>query len=230
MVYAPPYTEKSVESVAKIFEQFPWLPRKMKVNITYPLPGTLSIEAHSEADFQEKETLFDWSKKQFMENYGHKENLHPITRGIMEKEMAHFLQRPIYAKPIDEYYLNGCCVPGVRKVFVTGDGSIQLCEKVYYDTPRLGNVFSGIDIDGLKNIFIDEYGKNSLLLCSKCWAIRLCNHCYMQSFDSGKFNLEKKKVHCHFTRFSKEKLLTTYCEFMEKSPSGLDYLLAYELT
>lgn len=230
MVYAPPHNERSIQSAIKIFDQYPWLPKEMRLNITYPHPGSMSMESLSKTDFEEVETLFEWSKNQFLDNYDHKKNLHPVSRNIIEKEMAQFIQRPTYQKPIDEYYLNGCCVPGVRKVYVTVDGSILLCEKTYYDTPRLGNIFSGIDIDAVEKVLIDDYGKNSLPLCSKCWAIRLCNQCYIYSFQSGKFNSAKKQYYCHITRFSKEKVLTAYCDCMEKNVNSLDYLRTYELS
>jgi len=229
MVYAPPYNGKGVNRVAKLFEDLPWLPREMETRIAYPHYGSLPMEQYSQGELQEDKPLFDWSKANFIDTMGKKDEVSPIARGVIEKDLAQFMQRQIFNEPVDKYYLNGCCVPGVRKVFINVAGDILLCEKIYNNVPPMGTIYSGIDIKLVEEMFVRQYAEESLPLCSSCWASRLCNLCYIHHYTDGKFDSAKKKMQCRATRLLKERLLITHCEMIEKKPDSLDYLLEYEL-
>jgi uncharacterized protein len=172
----------------------------------------------------EDKDLDTWCSEKFTNKYMGIEDDHPISYNLKEKRLASFMQRTIFDKPLDKYHLNGCCVPGVRKLFVSVDGTFLVCEKISSKAPPIGNVFSGIDIETIKKVYIEEYEKISLPVCSKCWAIRFCNICYIQVFEEGKLDEKRKLKACRVELFSKNRLLEFVTTLMERDPKGLDYL------
>jgi len=222
MVYAPPYSEEKLDRIAELWDKTNWLSKEVFINIAYPISGTLPTNKNSTSNVIDI-SLGQWVRKRFLDGYIHKKRPHPIARSALEKRLAILFRRPIYQIPQNKYQLNGCCLPGVRKIFVSVDGNIFLCERMPF-SPSIGDIYSGIDIDKVKSIYIDEYESRSLQFCSECWAIRLCNICYMHSFSKGKISIEKKNKYCSLARLGIENDLQLYCELLEIDPNGLDYL------
>jgi uncharacterized protein len=223
MVYTPHYSEHKLDRIAKLWDDLPWLPKNIHSNISYPRPGSIPRERISKKDLSDS-SLMKWVKKNYLNNYIGKEKLHPLTTGLVEKKLALILRRKIHEIPTDEYYLNGCCVPGVRKIFVQTDGNFQLCERMS-KSPSIGHAFSGINIDKIKEIYIDEYSRKSLPACSNCWIVGLCSICYAHAFKNGKFDPDMKNTYCSITKEIKEIYLKFLCELLEINPEGLNYLL-----
>jgi len=229
MVYNPPYSGEKIDHIADLWDEYTWLPRKMNVNITYPSEGSLPPGIKPGDESNEDKPLDMWAAERFSHKNMEGRDGHPISDSLKEKKLAHFMQRRIYHSLFDKYYLNGCCVPGVRKLFVTVDGTFLVCEKISSKAPSIGNVFSGIDIETIKKVYIDEYEKMSLPFCSGCWAIRLCSICYNQAFKNGTLDMDRKLNSCGAELYLKENLLKLFCTLIEKNPGGLDYLYDFHL-
>ena len=68
---------------------------------------------------------------------------------------------PIHARHISEdaqefMKMNGCCIPGSRKLYVTAVGEFKVCERIG-KSPAIGNVYCGIDFSKLFKVYIDEF-------------------------------------------------------------------------
>jgi len=229
MVYAPPFSENKINRIASLWDEYPWIPKSMGVNITYPSEGTLSPGKYSAQDLEEDKELNDWGIEMFKQKYSGVKEIHPIASSIEEKKLAMFMQRRIFNSPFDKYFLNGCCLPGVRKLFISTDGTFRVCEKISFKAPVIGNVSTGIDVESIKKNYIDEYENQCLPICSKCWAIRLCSLCYIHGFDKGNIDINKKLRACGAEKFLKAKLIKLFAALTENDPSALDYLYDFKL-
>ena len=100
-----------------------------------------------------------------------------------------------------EYHINGSCVPGADKLFVSVDGNFFPCEKVNEcnKNMQIGSLESGFDHEKIK--YLMNIGYKNLDNCKKCWAIRFCKICCAQC-DDGKSNLSETMLKnlCAITR------------------------------
>ena len=229
MVYTPPFSGKRIDRISELWEEIPWLPKNTSLNITYPSRGSIPVTRASKTVISEDIDLKQWAFKKFLDKYLEKGDSHPIADSIMEKKLAQLIQRPIFHEPFDHYYLNGCCLPGVKRIYVATDGKFHLCEKIPSNSPTIGDIDSGVDIDIIKRVYIDGYLKISIPLCSRCWAVRLCTSCYTDVFKNGTLDSETKKKNCISEKYSQEQLMEQYCTLMELKSGGLNYLYNFEL-
>lgn len=225
MVYTPPFSQKRIERITELWEEMAWIPKEMGVSITYPAFGSiLNLD-----NFKEDKNLLSWACERFLEDYTEKGRPHPIVRSVIERQLALLVQRPIFSKPFHKYPLNGCCIPGARRLFVSTKGIFYPCERIPTTAPSIGDVYSGIDLMRIKDFYIKEYERMSLPNCSQCWTIRLCNFCYAEGVEYDGLNLKRREESCIAMRSAKEKLLTLLCELIEKDSKGLEYLYEFRL-
>ena len=150
-----------------------------------------------------------------------------IARDNIVKELALIHKRLLFDKPMDQYYLNGCCVPGARRVYVTTQGDYLICEKLG-PSPTIGNVNTGLDIDKIKKVFVKEFCDQAKLYCKDCWAVHLCGMCYMNSFDEDGVNLGYRHSKCMMNRIYMQKDLELYHEILENNPDALHIVDEYD--
>lgn len=77
----------------------------------------------------------------------------------------------------------GPCIPGVKRIFVSVDGTIYPCEKVIENSEitKLGDIYNGIDINRAGTILnIEKMQKTN---CRSCWAYRYCTMCIVGFSD-----------------------------------------------
>lgn len=119
-------------------------------------------------------------------------------------------------------YPNGICIPGLRRLFVTVDGRFGLCEKME-EKWLIGNVFDGFNKDAIAEL-INTYVTISSDMCTKCWAVRLCDCCYIHARDANGFSLARKSEICRIRRRSLAEALMEYCMVMGRNPHAFDSL------
>lgn len=222
MVYTPPYSYKRISRMAELWDQYPWLPRDIPVIIGYGI-GLHPIAENDSNEHKIDSSLYEWAEKRFIEDYKKGEKPHPIANSIIEKGLVRIWKRSVHPSPTQEYFLNGCCVPGVRKHYVTVDGTIFLCERIGL-APAIGNVNAGINADFVETNYVIEYAKQSLPQCSNCWVVPMCSICYAQSYKGGKLDMQKKNAECDSLRAMTVNTLSLYCRLLEINRNGLDYL------
>jgi uncharacterized protein len=221
MVYSPPFSEEKISQIARLWDECPWIPKDIAISFSYAqgtLPSKENLE-HRQWDY----SLIEWVTKSFVETYKNCVKAHPIASQFIERKLTGLVQRPILTAPDGKYHLNGCCIPAERKLFVSVDGTLFLCERIGI-APEIGTVHTGVDIERVRGIYVKEYEEKSLPKCSECWALRLCDICYVQAYYDGRFDIDLKSGYCWAQRQIALACLKLYCSLLEINEFGLDYL------
>lgn len=225
MVYSPPYSEDKITRIAALWDE-PWLPKDIIFSFSYCQrdipPAQMNFRGVDHS-------VLNWTIKNYIEAFRLGIRPHPLAAQFLEKKLALIHQRFIFDREIQETGLNACCVPAVRKIFFSVDGTMYLCERVG-SAPDIGNVRSGLDIEKVKRVFLSEYRDQSEAQCSRCWCSRLCDICYVQSYYDGAFDARYKKDHCELQKNINEIYLMLYCRLLEINPGGIDYLFDMKIT
>ena len=129
--------------------------------------------------------------------------------------------RIIADEPIRLMEQNGCCASGGRRLYVTTTGKFHVCERIG-ESPVIGDVENGMDLDAIKKYYVDEYAKESMPDCSKCWAVHLCSLCYAAFYDEKGIDITKKRTLCHEQRITARNELISYHQILEQNPAYLD--------
>ena len=116
---------------------------------------------------------------------------------------------------------NGICLPGQRRLLVDVLGNFHICERVGADY-KIGDINNGFDHDAINNLICD-YITLSAPDCLKCWAVRLCDACFLDAFQ-GSLDVNQKHLACEKIRSRKVADLVLYCSILEINPRALDYL------
>ena len=230
MVYAPPFSEEKLNAIAGMWDEYPWI-QGIIPSITYPHPGSVPPEMAAKPEtFMEDKSMMDWAYEKYLADYTSKKESHPLIKGMVVQALIRTFKRPLYSDSMSEIYLNGCCLPAVRKVFLSVNGDYFLCERVNNLAPVLGNVETGIDYEQMKRIFVQEYSEKSLQDCASCWAHRLCASCYVDGFSNGYFDLKKKRIRCRAHMYTAEKGLELFTTLLKIDPEGLNYIADMDIS
>lgn len=222
MVYSPPFSIDKIKRMLNFKNYIPWLPEEVNVSTTYPISGSIEEVnfVFPSIDWTLAEWAIDIYKRDFISNI----NINKVARNILDRKLFLLYNRPIYNSGNQKYNLNGCCVPGVKKLFVTPSGKFYPCERIP-NAPNIGNVNKGINLESIKKNYIKLYENMSLLTCSDCWASRLCSMCYIHVFSSKKIDENKRERNCFLHILYLEKILKLFCELMEIDQNRLKTFL-----
>ncbi len=90
----------------------------------------------------------------------------------------------------------GPCFSGVRKLFVTTNGTFLPCERVNELSPcmRIGDVDSGFDREQIKKHL--NIGQLTQEACRNCWALVHCNTCQREADGGAVLSGAVKNQHC----------------------------------
>jgi len=226
-VFTPPYTREKMETLNDFFASLDFLPGNIRIFSRYPTAHSLPARYFSSYQDFEERVMTKWAvekyKKEFQESP-------PLTRMQTEERFAKLIQRPILNEVTASYPFNGCCVPGIRRNYITVDGDIHICEKIPSNAPKCGNVTTGFDYAAIKKHYVDDYIQKSIDTCARCWCLRLCDVCYIYAFnDQGEFDLKKKNYHCQTVMQSVEHSLCQFISILEENPGKLDYLYDFDI-
>ena len=227
MTATPPY---DLDALNDLWEEQPWLPKNIYAHVSsvdtawtnflhdYPCNQSSDISRRS----KENQRL-SFKRKALQEE----PDASPISKSLFENDLLRIYKRSFFHAPRKFYYLNGCCFPGIRRLFVTCDGTFHICERTH-GAPAIGSIWTGYDLSGIRGI-IDDYAKESIHDCRRCWAVALCSLCFAQAYFNGKFSIEHKRKFCQSLRTSLEKRLKLYCSILEENPHAFDYMKEMEL-
>ncbi|WP_419205665.1 radical SAM protein [Photobacterium leiognathi] len=132
------------------------------------------------------------------------------------------------SKPGNKIWINGCCNPGVDKLFVDCNGDYYPCERSG-SFMKLGDVEVGVDIDKSKDI-VKQYTEDCNINCKTCPNMRFCDACYLGSKKGYEFELSTKYEFCQ-KRVAKLKLaLYIYCSVLEINNNAFDIFTASDIS
>lgn len=235
------YSTSTLEKIQQFFDTHEWLPKDVIHTSSYvdtpdeeveyegvDGPRETSMRQYTKAAEMNYHPLGTWGVRKYMEGNGDEADIEGLARDGFIKDLISIHRRFRVDKPGTIYGMNGCCVPGARKIYVTTNGDYLVCEKMG-PSPRIGNVYDGIDIERIKKYYVENFRNEAVNYCKNCWAINLCNICYTECFDEEDVNFKKRHKRCEAHRISKENILALYHEILEKSPEKLEFLNDYEL-
>ncbi|MDR1200614.1 MAG: radical SAM protein [Tannerellaceae bacterium] len=224
----PSYVDviKNLKNIARFF------PKYYENNIDFQAVVSPPYDRSIPKDYFEKSrvrfinvTIGDYFSKLLKNEYGLALNgleikkAMPLYMGDMSKD--ELIKNRVYISSLKKYmnigekhignsiFPSGFCVPLVKRIFITADGKIVLCERVDEDNPlfQLGDVAAGYDFEKINLLYKNV---NSILAknCNKCWAFRFCNACFA-SLNLVKYNGD----FCKLIRYEIEQDLINFLEF-----------------
>lgn len=233
--------EANLEKTEAFFEGLEWLPKGVIHTTAYV--DTPDEEVDYQGVDGERETkireriannpmnyhpIGTWGTRKLKDGNGSFDDVEEIAKEEFIKDLLSVHKRFRVDEPSKIYGMNGCCVPGGRKLYVTVTGEYRICEKMG-PSPAIGNVNDGIDIEKIRKEYVNDFINEAVKYCKDCWAINLCNVCYTECYDENGVNFKKRFRRCESHRVSKEQVLAEYHEILEKDPEKLEFLNTYEL-
>jgi len=155
--------------------------------------------------------LNDLDTKGFAIDYFRKETLLEIHK------------RSISDTPMNNYSLNGCCVPGARRLYVTTAGDLHPCERIGHQL-TIGNIHAGFDCKIIMDEYIESFIEQEIEFCGECWAINLCSNCYIDCIGDKKIDFSHRHNLCSNTRKRISESLSIYHEVMTRNPEMIKEL------
>lgn len=220
-VYAPPYSKEKLQIIDDFFKELTWLPDNIQKSIGYVESGTLPKElAEKFVIDPEEDTLMERARQKVGEM--------DVSKDAIDNGLYRIYNMPIVEEPSEIITMNGCCLPGNRRLYVTVDGNFKMCERVGL-APFIGNINEGINIDTIKNEYLDNYAKLSNEDCTTCWAARLCSVCYSYCYKSGEFSIKDKRKECENVKWETWNNLACYYDTLGKNPEKLKHLEEMEV-
>lgn len=111
---------------------------------------------------------------------------------------------------------HGQCLPGDPKCMVDIDGALYMCERVGVDR-KIGTVWDGYSLPAVEKILAD-YNALFSEACRGCWALRLCNKCFVHFRQEDTFATERLADFCRSMRKRWHWIIARYCELREEDP------------
>lgn len=146
-----------------------------------------------------------------------------FSESSLNEELLKIHKRQLIDKPTQQYSMNGCCVPGQRRTYVSIQGELFPCERIGNNIPNIGDVNGGFDVSNIKKYYMDDFIVESKKICKNCWATNLCGLCYANCYDEKGMNIEYKNTLCLYERFGLEKSLSRYYRILENNPKKIEF-------
>lgn len=114
-------------------------------------------------------------------------------------------------------WANGSCLFGGRRVFVTTDGALLPCEKLFDDpTLHIGAAGRGVDPGRASSLF-ERYRSESEQDCVVCPIAGVCDLCITAGIGDGGFSIERKRRQCVAKRQYTRLVMRLYASLIEAS-------------
>lgn len=239
----PEYDEEDLDRIDDYFNKCRILPKGVGHTSSFVSKGNVEFEYEGvdgsteryarEKSFNNRrflDPLYSWATEEFYDEKSDSEfEIKAIAKENLIKDLAIIHRRSITENPMQKYYMNGCCIPGSRRYYVTTEGEYLICERLGA-SPNIGNIKTGLDAERINKYYIEQYDKFAKQFCKKCWAIHLCSLCYMNCYDEKGINLKYRHKHCIAARIAIEKDLILYHEFLESNSEIINQINSVQFT
>jgi uncharacterized protein len=213
-VYMPPFSVDKVNEINEFFTNLDFTHEDFSYQIGYASFGTVPEELLTESDFNDQ-SLREWQDKKI--------NMTNDFEKIKEQSMFSSLdlihKRNVTKRATNYVPMNGCCVAGSRRLFVSTDGEFFACERIG-NSPAIGSVDEGLIEEKVYDKYVYEFSEAWENICSDCWAAKLCGSCYVDRMDSSGVR-EPNLENCEYYRSSAERSLRNYHNLLRTTPEKL---------
>lgn len=206
-----------LEELAAFTEEHPevFQDHLITVSRVNPYPSCLSEELtgmqNDPSYSSQKEALFERYRRKLLDGAAFPED---FVFAFFKSDFMDVHQRLM--TPMKETTAsNGQCVPGDPKCFVSTGGALYMCERVG-DTRSIGDVWNGFDGAAIAGI-LGDYDRAFKERCADCWALRLCNKCYVTVREGDAFSEDRIEAFCQANVNRWHWVLERYCEIREAS-------------
>lgn len=148
-----------------------------------------------------------------------------LLKSMFYKDFILFYHRP-KTDLLEMLNPNGCCIPGARRIFVSTDGTLHVCEKMDNSYP-IGDVENWIDARLVRKLYREYIDLSQD--CFNCWACRLCTRCFSNFVRNSILDKETRTLECRSTRAHWDNVLMGYYGIHEQDALSLDFLRDMEL-
>lgn len=161
------------------------------------------------------QSLRQWQDKQISIT----SNLEEIKEQTIFNSLDRIHKRSVTKRATNFVPMNGCCVVGSRRLFVSADGDFLACERIG-NSPSIGDINQGIIEEKIYKKYVYEFSEVWENICSDCWAAKLCSSCYVDRMDSSGVR-EPDLAECEYYRSTTERSLRNYHNLLRTSPEQL---------
>lgn len=222
VIVTPPY---DLDTLNDLWVEQPWLPKDIPLLLDYV--NTERTNFLKEYDRKPSLEIYRRTQQRAFSTFkrdclNEEPRNSPVANALIEPFLLRIYKRPFFQPPRKVYPLNGCCIPATRKVFVTCDGKLWICERSY-GSPVLGSIYTGYDHKRMVGL-VDNYSKGSITDCSRCWAIGMCSLCFAHAYTDGNFDIVRKRRFCKIQRKKLAAQLKKYCSILEQNAHAFDYM------
>ncbi|GAA0405044.1 radical SAM protein [Paenibacillus motobuensis] len=228
-VVCPPYSIEKIDELNDFFKSLDWLPPDTNINCSYVDQGDIDWEQMgvvrreiSFEEFYDSEEVADplgvWAFSTIDKDTG----ITGMAKDISQTKLMRIHNRVITDEPLLGIHMNGCCIPGQRRLYVTTEGDFKVCERMS-NSPYIGDIERGIDIEAVYRSYYEEYSNKSLQHCANCWAVRLCGICFATCYQTDGLDENKKMNTCYAEKAITKFYLQRYHQLIEDTPEKIQY-------
>ncbi|SDG07942.1 uncharacterized protein SAMN04488542_12558 [Fontibacillus panacisegetis] len=224
---------ETLEEIQHFFRNSEHIPTGSRISTSYlntPAKKSSYLGVGTEEDRQLCESvmkgfdpLTEWNVDKLNSGASDIDNESLISKDSYDKELARVHNRMLISEPTQAFSMNGCCIPGGRRLYITVNGELAICERLG-PSPFIGTVNEGLDYEKINKHYITDFMNEATKYCNDCWAVNICNLCYIKCYDSDGINMSYRHKSCILTRVKTEQTLVLYHEMLEKNPESLAYL------
>jgi uncharacterized protein len=223
-VAAPPYNLVEVSNFYSSFDLIDdeFSPRQLRYGFMNNLDTDL-LQNFEEKDSKSRESIkFLWSQyfKYVTEGKPFAREIW-LAKALCDDTFSIIHNRLMSSLP-EQCYPNGICLPGKRKLFVNCDGNFYMCERIGYAF-CIGDVVNGFDVRKILRL-VAEYCQMATKNCCDCWAIRLCDACFLRAKKGDALDATRYHEQCEIYTKRMEWFLGNYCRILERNLNALDFL------
>jgi len=208
--------------IDEFFESFEFA-REKDLQVNYVIPfDTKFFEIFGNYDLKHYKEIEELREKYIKDRIKNKQPS-PFRKALFDKILVAIHKRKIGIMG-NIAPANGICIPGERRLFVSVRGKFYPCERMgEFESFCIGDIEKGLDIEKIKNL-VENYITNSEKECLNCWAIRLCDLCYVNTKSGAGINFERKKEWCNGHKNFLNTSFITYATIMESNPNAFDFV------
>jgi len=194
----------------RLWDDEPWLPRSLRVMVS---------DVNAPEGFAPEQPAPGPGYEAFQEGWianraAGRQSRSQIEASVFDRAYARLHHRAMAKPDAASFFPNGCCIPGVTKIYVDVDGAYKICERSH-GTPDIGSVDEGVRLDRVKEV-IEDYCDGSIADCGNCEVVSLCNACFANAFVNGRFDISMKRKWCETARPSLKRRLRAYADLVQR--------------
>ncbi|WP_250675057.1 radical SAM protein (plasmid) [Paraclostridium ghonii] len=226
-------SKETFEKIQDFYNVSEWIPNGSNITTSYITTGNKEFEYLGVGTEEEKKVaksvekesnpLSDWNIEKINSGESAIDKNPLISKDFIDKGLHAIHKRMLIDQPAKVHYMNGCCIPSARKLYLTVDGNFSVCERIG-PSPFIGNVDEGINFDKIRKYYIEDFTNEASKYCNDCWAVHICSLCYMNCYDEDGIHISYRHAHCLGHRQEIESNLVRYHEILENNPKSLAYL------